>query len=528
MTNKNNNELRDQDFADSVKWDGHDKRYAFGDGLFLDVKKSGKYWVWSYNGTAVGEGARERIGLGAAKNISLKVARRESLLLDQVLNSGSSPKAHREQLKITDTGSTFTYERAVEGFFDFCTINRWGSESKVMKTVKNNYLLAVAWKNLPLQAVNHLHIAEILMASTRPHRQPDAPLAPLWKAKPKIAKKVQTFLFGMFKYWRAKMKFKGDNPADATEGTPLAELLGKQPAGGHHQDLRVDEIPPLVAFLRQPRRDSNLITSRQLATALGVSPVAIRHARQRHGLKGHKEPGQLRNNASYVYDIAEAERFFKTKLPPITLRSDEYLYTSILEMIILTLARSDMICKLRWDEIKPNYQNSVQGMIIWHKHKTKRFGYTYGTVITRHIQAILDAMKERREREKIDSDYVFAHGPVTYGLNRWINQPSNPNTMEACLRRCIAQIDCIETKDATVHGMRTAFTTWACDMHEYQQDLAMVTIGHHIKGSDADLVYLRNVKKLRQRHKMMTEWGEYCLSQCKLPQPSNVVRLHSR
>jgi hypothetical protein len=80
------------------------------------------------------------------------------------------------------------------------------------------------------------------------------------------------------------------------------------------------------------------------------------------------------------------------------------------------------------------------------------------------------------------------------------------------LRRSVEQIDSIETKNATVHGMRTAFTTWAVDVKEYPTDVAMVTIGHKMKGSDADIVYLRNVKKLRKRHEMMTEWGDYVLS----------------
>src|SRR5262249_55505448 len=157
----------------------------------------------------------------------------------------------------------------------------------------------------------------------------------------------------------------------------------------------------------------------------------------RHGLKGHKEPGLLRDNATYVYDIAEAERFFKVKLPPVTMRSDEYLYANMLEMAILTLAREGMVAELTWDEIKPKYQNSVQGVIIWKKHKTQRFGYTSGTIITPHIQAILDAMAERRERENIDSDYVFAHGPVKYGINRWVNKPCYPGVMRTCLIRCL-------------------------------------------------------------------------------------------
>jgi hypothetical protein len=521
----------DQDFVNTVKQPG---RYNFGDGLFLDVKPLadgvGKYWLYAYNGTAVGDGPRERIGFGSAKTMPLKVARRESLLLDQVLESGGSPKAHREQLRLTKGDGLLTWKQAVEGFYDVCMSERWNSKHPraLGKTIKNNYLLTVKWAKQPLQAITHLHIAEILLASVRPYRKPNAAPGPMFKTKPEMGKRVQCFLFGMFRYWKARGKFKGENPADNHRGTDLHELVGSSPKGGHHQDIRVDEIPPLLAFMCKPQREAHLVTTSQLAAALGVSPIAIKNARKRYGLIGHREPGRLWKNSSYVFDIAEAERVFKRKIPPITMRADEDLYVNILKMIILTLARSDMICKLRWDEIKPRYQNSVQGMIIFDNHKTKRFGYTYGTVITPHIQAILDDMKERRERLNIDSPYVFPHGPVTHGLDRWLNQPSNPNTIEKCLRRCLAQIECIETKDATVHGMRTAFTTWACDMHEYDKDLAMITIGHTLKRPDADIIYLRNVRKLHQRHAMGTDWGDYCLSQVKQPQPQDdkIVKLH--
>jgi hypothetical protein len=73
--------------------------------------------------------------------------------------------------------------------------------------------------------------------------------------------------------------------------------------------------------------------------------------------------------------------------------------------------------------------------------------------------------------------------------------------------------------------MRTAFTTWACDINEYDKDMAMITIGHTLKRPNADIIYLRNVKKLHQRHTMMTAWGEYCLSQVKQPQEDKVVKL---
>jgi integrase len=526
-------------------------RYNFGDGLFLDVKPLadgvGKYWLYAYNGTKVGESARERIGFASAKTMPLKVARRESLLLDQVLEAGNSPKVHREQLRMTTGDGLFTWKQAVLGFYEVCMRERWNSKhSRTLgATMVFNYLLPGLdpktipitpkvkpplapwkWTNLPLQATTHLHVYEILKTETPPYRKRKAERAgadmspgPLFKTKPEMGKRIQCFLYGMYQYWKARFKFKGENPANKESGSLLYELIGSFPRGGHLEDMRVDEVPPLIAFLHEPQRDPRFITSDQLATALGISPIAIKNARKRYGLKGHKEPGRMFKNASYVYEIAEAERVFKRPIPPVTVRADELLYASMLEMAVLCLAREDMVAGMLWDEIKPRWENSVQGVILWHKHKTEHHGYKCGTVITPRIQTILDRMWERRKQLGLKSPYVFPHGPVTHGCNRWLDRRCNGAVIRNLLNRCAAQIDCIETKHATVHGLRTTFTTWACDIHDYDQDLAMITIGHKIKGSDADQVYLRNTRKLRKRYEMMLAWGDDCYSQVKQPKP---------
>jgi len=582
MANERNDQAHDQEFVDAIK---KPARYNFGNGLFLDVKKSGKYWVFAYNGTAVGEGPRERIGLGTAKNMRLKDAQREALLLDQVLENDSSPKVHWAQRKSTGLGGPVTFAQAAEQYYEVARDEVWKADGSwmLMRGIKNNYLLKADCAKLPLQAVNHLHIEAILKQRVHPyfdargrrrHFEPERLIAldkeqpglsnteaakilkserhtvsqyrklissgaatprlrlpegvrekldddlmgPLWTVKSEIAKRARIFLMGMFEHFRSKMQFTGSNPADIRKGMPLARLLPEQAPGSHHQALRVDEMPPLLAFIRKPQRDPDLVTTAQLAQALGKDPIAIRAMRRKKILTPHKEPGRLRKTPSYVYSLKQVKAEGLKIVNPITLRSDEFLYVRIMEMLILTLARSDMICKLKWSEIQPKYEGSVQGMIIYEKHKTSRFGYTYGTVITPQIQRILDEMAARRERDGITGPYVFAHGPTEHGLDRYINRPTGAYPIEACLRRCLAQIDAIETKDATMHGMRTTFGTWATDLHDYDHDMAMVTIGHRLDRPDADRIYLRNWKKLQQRHAMGTEWGKYCFSQCKLPE----------
>ena len=161
MANERNDQAHDQEFVDAIK---KPARYNFGNGLFLDVKKSGKYWVFAYNGTAVGEGPRERIGLGTAKNMRLKDAQREALLLDQVLENDSSPKVHWAQRKSTGLGGPVTFAQAAEQYYEVARDEVWKADGSwmLMRGIKNNYLLKADCAKLPLQAVNHLHIEAIL------------------------------------------------------------------------------------------------------------------------------------------------------------------------------------------------------------------------------------------------------------------------------------------------------------------------------------------------------------------------------
>jgi integrase len=416
---------------------------------------------------------------------------------------------------------------------------RWAEGSgglSVVKSLKKNYLATAACANLPLQAITWEHIKAILAQPMFPFRKRgprNAPQTenkrPFWKARPRMAKKTQVFLSGMFRHYKHRGQYLNDNPADARRHTALYDELGRQPPGESHQDLRVDEVPVLVAFLRKASYDPNVITSEQLAQASGRDRETLRKLRKRGVLRGHKEPGKGWNTASYVYTLADVEKAGLKLVNPITMSADEYLYSNIEEMVILTGARVGMVCELKWSEIKPRYQNSVQGMIIWNKHKTRRFGYIFGTVITSHIQRIFDDMRERCRRFGLPAEgdaYVFPHGPTKVGEDRWFGRRVGPGTMEQFLQRQLAQIKAIETKNATNHGFRTTFTTWACDTNDYQEKLAMVTIGHTFGNQateegvfrSADAVYLRNAEKLKKRWEMMTKWGDYVYSQIKRDQ----------
>jgi integrase len=68
-------------------------------------------------------------------------------------------------------------------------------------------------------------------------------------------------------------------------------------------------------------------------------------------------------------------------------------------------------------------------------------------------------------------------------------------------------------KDATVHGMRSAFKQWA----ETEQDIAIaprnvieLSLAHAVALDDTEEAYMRDVDLLERRRPLMKAWGEYC------------------
>jgi len=65
-------------------------------------------------------------------------------------------------------------------------------------------------------------------------------------------------------------------------------------------------------------------------------------------------------------------------------------------------------------------------------------------------------------------------------------------------------------RDATVHGFRTAFRTWAGEETKHDRDAAELSLSHVVAGW-VEAAYQRGVM-LDKRRALMEDWSTFCLS----------------
>ena len=82
------------------------------------------------------------------------------------------------------------------------------------------------------------------------------------------------------------------------------------------------------------------------------------------------------------------------------------------------------------------------------------------------------------------------------------NEALGDAAMSATLRR----LDC----NATVHGMRSAFSTWAHEQTAHSNHVIEICLAHAV-GSDVEKIY-RRTDLFNKRRKLMEQWAAYCCS----------------
>ena len=114
--------------------------------------------------------------------------------------------------------------------------------------------------------------------------------------------------------------------------------------------------------------------------------------------------------------------------------------------------------------------------------------------------AVLEGLDKR-------SDYVF---PDDRGgrLPAW--------ALDQILRR-------LGRNGITVHGNRAAFRTWAAERTSYPREIIEQCLAHRV-GDAVEQAYQRS-DQLEKRHRLMTEWSEFCSAPSH--QPGEVVPLHA-
>jgi integrase len=497
-----------QRFVNSAK----DGTYTDGSGLYLIVRKSGRARSWSFRH----RGKRISPPGGSAHNISVEQAQAFVRQCRDQLANGNDPFS-RQANQASVRKLTFK-----ECFTEFCAHKGkrdWGRQAKQLgRTIANNYVNASAHADLPVQDITDIpHMLSIL--------------EPTWNTKPVIAKRAGFTICAMFRWAKSTRRFLGENPAVITKDSALGLALGRQQRPGHRVPLNVDDVPKLIAFLRSPRysrflrHSSDVCTVSEAMEAIGTGREPILRAIRQGKIRGAYKPLWKEKEwlqSPYLIPVKELKKLFPTLRYPIPELAHIPVHAWVLQFLVFTLVRSDMGCSLHWDQI-----NRKRGLIEYgHEHKTGRHSdQEYNIVITDGVTEILNAMEAHQRREKLDSEYVFVHGATRFGISTRFGERANPNTVNTYLKRALQWIPDITDRDATVHGFRTTFPEWACELNEYEYELVKAQLGHIIGQQTVDPIYFRKVSFLDRRKKMMTQWEKYCLSLSDKSQQTNVIPL---
>jgi integrase len=478
-----------------------DGTYTDGSGLYLAVRNGGKARSWSFRHRG------HRLTIGPTSRVSLAEAQAKVRQYRDRLATGEDLFARKPEQERTET-----LREAVAAHYEHKCQGEWGKEAQELgRSMINNYINPSTYADLPLAEIDHRILARMFK--------------PSWTSKPVISRRAIYMLREMFEIAIADGRYSGPNPALITKHSPLRRILGKQPGGGHRLGVPPESIPKLVAHLYEPlyAHGPDECTTAEAAEAIGCDPQAIHHAWRRGKLKNRRklETPYDHRNAAWVYPIAELKKVFHFRKEPRQ-HAEVGPHAYVLLFLIYTAVRSDMGCRLRWDEVKE--QRGIIDFRKRHKMAERDPEADYTIPITPEVKALLVTMKDTQQRNGTDTPYVFVHSPTKrIGASHYRGQTANPNTVNTYFKRCLVRLDLVngETdpkKMPSVHGFRTTFPEWACDLKNYSRDYADAQLGHkHAGGAEVTNIYFRKVKYLNHRREMMNAWEQYCQSQPKVP-----------
>ena len=202
-------------------------RYGDGGGLYLHVGKTGNQsWVYVWKKNKI----KREMGLGSAKDVSLKIAREKADKCRQEIAEDKDPIAERNK---TD-----------EPTFLECALKYIADHEKTWKNAKHIY----QWRQtltVYAKPLHHLRVSQI----TTPHVL--AVLKPIWLEKHETATRLRSRIEAVLDYATAMNWRSGMNPA-LWRGNlkSLLPTISKAKRVVHHKAMDIDATPSFMAELR--------------------------------------------------------------------------------------------------------------------------------------------------------------------------------------------------------------------------------------------------------------------------------------
>jgi integrase len=165
------------------------------------------------------------------------------------------------------------------------------------------------------------------------------------------------------------------------------------------------------------------------------------------------------------------------------LRQREGSTARALEFAILTAARTDEVLRMTWGEV-----DLAEKLWTIPAHRMKA-GAEHRVPLSEPALELL-----RQLPREDDSELTFI-GPQ-------VGKPLSEASLRAVMRRA-GRIE-------TVHGMRSAFSTWAHETTAYSNHVIEQSLAHAV-GSAVERAYRRS-DLFDKRRRLMTDWATYCTS----------------
>jgi integrase len=208
----------------------------------------------------------------------------------------------------------------------------------------------------------------------------------------------------------------------------------------------------------------------------------------RHGENPARWKGHLANLLPAIRKIHQPQHLGALDwraLPALMakLEREAGVSSAAVRFLVLTAARLKEVRLARWPEI-----NLAAG--LWTVPGARMKGGRQHTVpLSPPALATLEAVAPLR---KSADSWIFPGWKVGRPL-------SSTALLEVLARR---------ERDATLHGMRAAFRTWAAEATEFPRELAELSLAHRIAG-DTEEAYQRS-NLLDRRRALLAEWGAFC------------------
>jgi integrase len=474
--------------------------YADGGGLFLQVGIAGqaKSWIFMYRRGRFGNYLDRRgyVGLGPVTGVSLAAAREKAQECRELLarkppidprtefqrRAREQARAHIKTNNFLDMANSYLLARENDPEKPLHVTTRKGHDYNL-----NRYLKPL--HEMPPVEITASDIYKII----QPLRQ---------AGRRSTAHNNRLLAYRIIEWARANEAFPKTEINPASMDGPLRVLLNTDktdPVSKPHPALHFNKIPALFAKLELVAQRTQF-TLGEAARAVGKSRFTLYNLLRCGRLIGTKpeRPFSSRSMDQWLIEPAELFKVYLPGLPSVALHALKYQ--------ILTAARPGEALGMRW----PEWEEAGQ---VWHVpwQRLKQGARTrqdHYVPLSEPAIAILYAVWDQQRRVDIETEFVFGSYRAANPTNSRLGIPPCKSTLHSLLAKNVDAADI----DKTLHGMRTAFGSWARQLGYQEADIERGL--SHIKGYGSDHVvrlYGRDATREDPLRVLFADWANYCL-----------------